>query len=129
VAQAPPPPPPPLPPPVKKKIVLRGVHFDFDKATIRSDSVPILREAANTLKENPSVNVIVEGHTDSKGTEEYNQKLSVRRAQAVKDYLEKLGVAANRMTVRGKGEGQPVASNDTEEGRAENRRVELLVQP
>ena len=128
VVQAPPPPPPP-PPPVKKKIVLRGVHFDFDKAIIRSDSVPILREAANTLKENPSVNVIVEGHTDSKGTEVYNQRLSVRRATAVEEYLVTLGVAANRLTVRGKGESQPVASNDTEEGRAENRRVELLVQP
>jgi outer membrane protein OmpA-like peptidoglycan-associated protein len=127
VAQAPPPPPPP-PPPVKKKIVLRGVHFDFDKANIRSDSVPILREAANTLKENPSVHVVVEGHTDSKGTEAYNQRLSLRRAEAVKDYLVKLGVSASRLTVRGKGESQPVASNDTEEGRAENRRVELLTQ-
>jgi outer membrane protein OmpA-like peptidoglycan-associated protein len=128
VVRAPPPPPPP-PAPVKKKIVLRGVHFDFDKAIIRSDSVPILREAANTLKENPTVNVIVEGHTDSKGTEEYNQRLSVRRADAVKDYLVKHSVAANRLTARGKGESQPVASNDTEEGQAENRRVELLVQP
>jgi outer membrane protein OmpA-like peptidoglycan-associated protein len=129
IAKPLPPPPPPPPPPVKKKIVLRGVHFDFDKAIVRSDSVPILREAANTLKENPAVNVIVEGHTDSLGTEQYNQRLSVRRAEAVKDYLVKLGVAANRLTVRGKGESQPVASNDTEEGRAENRRVELLVQP
>ena len=128
VVRAPPPPPPP-PAPVKKKIVLRGVHFDFDKAVIRSDSVPILREAATTLKENPSVKVIVEGYTDSRGTDEYNQRLSVRRANAVKDYLGKLGVAADRLTAQGKGESQPVASNDTEEGRAENRRVELLVQP
>jgi outer membrane protein OmpA-like peptidoglycan-associated protein len=128
VVRAPPPPPPP-PAPVKKKIVLRGVHFDFDKSTLRSDSVPVLREAVNTLKENPSVNVIVEGHTDSMGTEEYNQRLSVRRANAVKDYLVKHGVAANRLTARGMGENEPVASNDTEEGQAENRRVELLVQP
>ncbi|HVO24856.1 MAG TPA: OmpA family protein [Candidatus Margulisiibacteriota bacterium] len=125
----PPPPPPPVPTPVKKKIVLRGVHFDFDKATIRSDSVAILREAANTLKENSSVHVVVEGHTDSQGTEAYNQRLSLRRAEAVKEYLVKLGVAADRLTVRGKGESQPVASNDTEEGRAENRRVELLAEP
>jgi len=129
IAQAPPPPPPPpLAPPVKTKIVLRGVHFDFDKATIRSDSVATLREAANTLKENPAVRVVVEGHTDSMGTEAYNQRLSRRRAEAVKDYLIKLGVAADRLTVRGMGESQPVASNDTEEGRAENRRVELLAQ-
>jgi OOP family OmpA-OmpF porin len=125
----PPPPPPPAPPPIKKKIVLRGVNFDFDKADIRSDSVPILREAASTLQENPAVNIVVEGHTDAKGTEPYNERLSRRRASAVRDYLEKLGVALNRMTTRGKGESEPVASNDTDEGRAQNRRVELLVQP
>ncbi len=130
IAHAPPlPPPPPAPTPVKKKIVLRGVHFDFDKAGIRSDSVATLREAANTLKENPSVHVVIEGHSDSQGTEDYNQRLSLRRAESVKDYLVKLGVAADRLTVRGKGESQPVASNDTEEGRAENRRVELLTEP
>ena len=132
VAQAAPPPPPPPPPPplpVKKKIVLRGVHFDFDKATIRPDSMPVLREAANTLKDNPAIEVVVEGHTDGKGTEVYNQRLSLRRANAVRDYLTKLGVAATRTTVRGKGKSQPVASNDTDDGRAQNRRVELLVQP
>ena len=69
----------------------------------------------------------VDGHTDSIGSDAYNQKLSVRRAQAVADYLEKGGIAASRMTVKGFGESQPVASNDTAEGRAENRRVELKI--
>lgn len=131
---APPPPPPavaapaPAPPPaVKKKIVLRGVNFDFDKATIRPDAVPILDQAAATLKEYGDVTVSVDGYTDSIGSDAYNQRLSVRRATAVKDYLERHGVAADRMTIRGFGKSDPVASNATPEGRAQNRRVELVV--
>jgi outer membrane protein OmpA-like peptidoglycan-associated protein len=134
VGQAAPPPPPepqaaaePPPVPVKEKIVLRGVHFDFNKATIRADAKPILDQAAATLKEHASVAVTVEGHTDSIGSDTYNQKLSVRRAAAVREYLAGQGVDASRMTVVGKGESDPVASNDTADGRAQNRRVELLV--
>jgi len=123
VAQAPPPP----PPPAKKKIVLRGVNFDFDKSTIRADAVPILDEAAKTLKEYGDVTVSVDGYTDSIGTEEYNQRLSVRRADAVRAYLEHQGIAATRLTAKGFGESDPVASNATAEGRAQNRRVELIV--
>ncbi|HVN88055.1 MAG TPA: OmpA family protein [Candidatus Binatia bacterium] len=128
VAQVPPPPPPPPAPKVKKKIVLRGVHFDYDKANIRADSEPVLKEAATTLNENRDIAVVVEGHTDSRGSDAYNDKLSLRRATAVRDYLVKLGVASDRLTVAGKGEHEPVASNTTDEGRAQNRRVELLVQ-
>lgn len=124
-ATPPPPPPPPPAPPVQKKIILRGVNFDFDKANIRPDAVPILREAANILKENPTLNVSVEGHTDSVGSDAYNLKLSLRRANAVKQFLMKEGVAESRLTTRGLGESQPVASNDTDDGRAQNRRVEL----
>jgi outer membrane protein OmpA-like peptidoglycan-associated protein len=113
----------------RKKIILRGVHFDFDKSTIRTDSVPILREAAETLKENPDVKIVVAGHTDGKGSIRYNQRLSMRRAGAVRDRLIKLGVSAKRMIARGKGKSRPVASNKTDEGRAQNRRVELLVRP
>ncbi len=135
-AEAPPPPPPPAPvakappppPPVKKKIVLRSVHFDFDKSAIRPDAVPILNEAAETLKGEGGVAVIVEGHTDSVGTDAYNQKLSHRRADAVRQYLVKHGIAANRVTTEGFGESRPVASNDTADGRAQNRRVELHVE-
>ncbi len=128
VAQAPPPPPPPAPPPpppVQQKIVLRGVNFDFNKANIRPDAAGILREAATILTEHPSVQVSVEGHTDAIGSDQYNLKLSLRRATAVKQYLVKEGVPDSRLSVRGFGKTQPVASNDTEDGRAQNRRVEL----
>ncbi len=128
---APPPPPAPVaappPPPAKEKIVLRGVHFAFNKATIRAEDMPILDQAAETLKEHGDIAVTVEGNTDNIGSDAYNEKLSVRRATAVRDYLAQHGIAAARMTVVGKGELNPVASNDTEDGRAQNRRVELLV--
>ena len=127
---APPPPPPPPPaPPMKKKIVLRGVNFDFDKYNIRPDAVPILEEAAKTLKDETELTVSVDGYTDAIGSEQYNQRLSERRANSVKSYLETLGVAGSRLTARGFGKSNPVASNDTAEGRAQNRRVELIVNP
>jgi len=130
--EAPPPPPPPPPkaepaPPPKEKIVLRGVNFDFDKATIRPDAKVILDEAAAILKRNPDVRVNVDGYTDSIGTKEYNQKLSERRAAAVADYLGNAGVERSRLTPRGFGMSNPVADNKSREGRAKNRRVELLV--
>jgi OmpA-OmpF porin, OOP family len=130
-APPPAPAPPPVaqaPPPAKKKIVRRSVHFDFDKATIRPDAVPVLNEAAETLKAEGGIAVIVEGHTDSVGTDAYNQKLSRRRADAVRQYLVKHGIPANRITAEGFGESRPVASNDTGDGRAQNRRVELRVE-
>jgi len=112
---------------VKKKIVLRAVHFDFDKAVIRPDAVPVLDEAVRTLKEEGTVAVIVAGHTDSVGSDKYNMKLSLRRANAVRDYLVKQGIPASRIRTEGLGETEPVASNDTADGRAQNRRVELHV--
>jgi outer membrane protein OmpA-like peptidoglycan-associated protein/opacity protein-like surface antigen len=134
-AQPAPPPPPPAPvaappaAPIKKKLVLRGVNFDFDKANIREDARPVLDEAIATLKEAGEIQVSVEGHTDSVGSDQYNQGLSVRRANSVADYLADGGIARDRMTVKGFGESQPVASNDTDDGRAQNRRVELQVVP
>jgi len=132
-APAPPPPPPPPPvaaptPPPKKKIVLRSVHFDFDKSNIRKDAVPVLDEAVSILKEEGTIGVIVEGHTDSRGTDAYNMKLSQRRAESVKKYLVDHGVAASRLRTEGFGESKPVASNNTDDGRAQNRRVELHVE-
>ncbi len=128
IAAAPPPPPPAPTPVVQKKIVLRGVNFDFDKSNIRADAAPILKEAANILKSNANLKVSVEGHTDAKGTDDYNLKLSMRRAAAVKSFLVSEGVAEARLSTRGLGESQPVASNETDDGRAQNRRVELKVQ-
>mgnify|MGYP002624185627 FL=1 len=119
---------PVLPPPTKKKIVLRGVQFDFDKANIRDDAKPILDEAARTLAGEKAVTVVVAGHTDAVGSDAYNMRLSERRAKSVKGYLIGQGIDADRMSVRAFGESMPVADNETEEGRAQNRRVELEVQ-
>jgi len=125
VAQAPPPPPPP--PAAKRKIVLRGVNFDFDKSNIRPDAVPILEQACKTLKDDPSINVQAQGYTDSVGSDAYNMRLSDRRANAVRQWLIKCGIPASRLTARGFGKSNPVASNATPEGRAQNRRTELVV--
>jgi OOP family OmpA-OmpF porin len=129
-AAAPPPPPPP-PPPVtaRRKIILRNVYFDFDKSNIRPDARPVLDEGISLLKEDEQVVIVCAGYTDSIGTVEYNKKLSLRRANAVKGYLVAHGVAAKRITVQGFGESNPVATNATPEGRAQNRRVELHVAP
>ncbi|MCB1803535.1 MAG: OmpA family protein, partial [Gammaproteobacteria bacterium] len=101
------------------------VLFEFDKYDIRPEFTDELDAAADLLKANPDVTVRIDGHTDSIGTEEYNQGLSERRANAVADYLAKAGIARDRMTVAGFGESQPIASNDTPEGRAQNRRVDI----
>jgi len=112
---------------MKKKIVLRGVNFDFDKYNIRPDAVPILEQACKTLKEEPGIDVSCDGYTDSVGTDAYNQKLSERRANAVRQWLVKCGIPSARLGARGFGETNPVASNATAEGRAQNRRTELVV--
>ena len=91
--------------------MLRGVTFDFDKATLRSDARPVLDEAAKALAARPTMRVVVEGHTDAKGTDAYNLRLSERRAQAVVAYLVKAGIASDRLEARGLGESQPVADN------------------
>jgi len=118
----------PPPAPAPKKLTLEGVNFDNDKATLRPDAYGILDKAATTLKEWGNVKVEVAGHTDSRSDDDYNQKLSQRRAEAVRTYLIGKGVAADRLTAKGYGESSPVADNDTEEGRFKNRRVELVPQ-
>jgi OmpA-OmpF porin, OOP family len=128
----PPPPPPPTPPspppppPVRhERLVLRGVHFDFNKSNIRPGDAAILDEAAETLRAHPNVTIYVDGYCDAIGSEEYNLKLSQRRADAVAGYLEGRGISASQLVPRGFGKTNFVAPNDADEGRAQNRRVEL----
>jgi OOP family OmpA-OmpF porin len=124
-----PPAPPPAPEPeqVQERIVLRGVNFDFDKSEIRPDAAVILDEVVSILSGKPGVKVRIEGHTDSTGPDEYNQGLSERRAASVQSFLVGKGIEASRLTSVGHGESKPIATNDTREGRALNRRVELQV--
>jgi outer membrane protein OmpA-like peptidoglycan-associated protein len=111
-----------------KKVILQGVVFESNKAILSRDSDDILEVAYGALVANPDVQVEISGHTDSIGSEQYNQTLSLQRAQAVRNWLSRRGVAGNRMKTVGKGEDEPVASNNTAEGRAENRRIEFYVQ-
>jgi outer membrane protein OmpA-like peptidoglycan-associated protein len=109
-------------------LVLEGVNFDFDKAVIRPQDYAKLDQNVDALKAWGDVDVEVAGHTCNIGTEEYNLGLSQRRAEAVRNYLVSKGVSADRLTVRGYGESRPAFSNATREGRAQNRRVELVRQ-
>lgn len=111
-----------------KKLALEGVNFDNDKATLRPEAISTLDQAAATLKEWGDVKVEVAGHTDSNASDAYNMALSQRRAEAVRNYLISKGIAADRLTAKGYGEANPIADNSTEEGRFNNRRVELIPQ-
>ena len=135
-APTPPPPPPPAakpaakpaPKPVAEKVTLAAdVLFDFDKSVLKPEGMAKLDDLAGKVKAINLEVVIAIGHTDSIGSDAYNQKLSVRRAESVKAYLVSKGVEPNRIYTEGKGEKQPVASNKTKEGRQKNRRVEIEV--
>lgn len=119
---------PPAAAPAPKKLILQGVNFDNDKATLLPQAQTTLDQAAATLKEWGDVKVEVAGHTDSVASDAYNMKLSQRRADAVRDYLISKGIAASRLTAKGYGESKPIADNNTEAGRYQNRRVELVPQ-
>jgi outer membrane protein OmpA-like peptidoglycan-associated protein len=106
-----------------------NVTFGFDQSSLQPQFYPVLDNVANTLQQYNQTVIEVAGHTDSLGTDAYNQQLSERRAGAVADYLGTRGITRDRMMVVGAGKTRPIASNDTEEGRAENRRVEITLVP
>ena len=108
-------------------LIITGINFAFDSSALDKDSQVLLDRAVDNLKRNPQMKVLIEGHTDSVGPEDYNMGLSLKRAKAVEDYIVSQGVAEERMDIKGLGETDPLASNDTPEGRAENRRVEFVV--
>jgi OOP family OmpA-OmpF porin len=110
--------------PFDRTLLLQGVKFETNKDTLLPESLPILENAIATLKRYPEVNIEVQGHTDSRGSDAYNMDLSARRAATVLKYLKDGGVT-NQLTSRGYGESDPIASNDTDEGRQQNRRVIL----
>jgi len=136
VEEAPPPPPPP-PAPVAKpappapgtKITeIKGPQFDFNKAQIKPEGKRRLDDVVRLTRDNPNLRIMSVGHTDSVGSDAYNLKLGEKRARAVADYLTSQGVSPSRIDVRSEGESHPVASNATAEGRAENRRVEIIAE-
>ena len=131
VVVAPPPPaPPPAPAPatVATKVTYAAdAFFDFDKSVLKPEGKAKLDDLVGKIKDINLEVIIAVGHTDSVGSDAYNQKLSVRRSESVKAYLVSKGIEKNRVYTEGKGEKQPVADNKTAEGRAKNRRVEIEV--
>lgn len=106
---------------------LEHVYFDFDKWTLKSESTPALKELLKQLQEKPSMKIEIAGHTDNKGSDEYNLRLSQRRADSVIEWLINHSIDANRLLAKGYGETVPVASNETEDGCAKNRRTEVRI--
>jgi len=124
--EAPAPPPEPEKEIFDKKVRL-NIEFDFDKSDIRPRYHDELKKVGDFMNKYPDVNMAIEGHTDSIGTEEYNQRLSERRVQSVKNYIvEKFNIDGKRIKATGYGESRPIADNSTEEGRQRNRRVEAV---
>lgn len=108
------------------KIVTNGIHFDVNRATIKSESAGVINEIVALMKQNPSLNFSIEGHTDSDGDDRSNQRLSEERAEAVKNVFINSGIDASRLKAKGWGESKPLGDNSTSEGKANNRRVEFI---
>jgi OmpA-OmpF porin, OOP family len=121
------PPAPPAPPAATKVTYAADAFFDFNKSVIKPEGKAKLDDLVGKIKDINLEVIIAVGHTDSVGSDAYNQKLSIRRSEAVKAYLVSKGIEKNRVYTEGKGEKQPVADNKTAEGRAKNRRVEIEV--
>ena len=134
VQPAPPPPkqptpaaerPAPAPAEEKPDFNFRNIQFEFDSSVLKTESYAVLDRISREIRKDPSARFIIHGHASIEGTADYNMSLSIDRANAVKLYLANAGIASDRLTARGHGATQPTASNDTESGRALNRRVEI----
>jgi outer membrane protein OmpA-like peptidoglycan-associated protein/Tol biopolymer transport system component len=112
---------------IGKKIVLNNIFYDFDKSTLRSESISELDRLVLLMTENPTIKIELSSHTDNVGSDEYNMTLSQARAQAVVDYVITKGIDKDRLVAKGYGESTPIATNDTEEGRQQNRRTEFKI--
>jgi outer membrane protein OmpA-like peptidoglycan-associated protein len=104
-----------------------GILFDTNSSDLKPAARTNLANLATSLQNNPQTNILIVGHTDNTGTDEYNQNLSVRRAESVKAYISANNVANSRLSTSGKGESEPIADNNTVEGRSQNRRVEIVI--
>jgi outer membrane protein OmpA-like peptidoglycan-associated protein len=109
------------------ELTLNDVLFEFDKANLKPGATRSLTNVAQFLRENPERQITIEGYTDNVGSDAYNRELSQRRADSVRDFLVQSGISADRITARGLGEEYPVASNDTQAGRQQNRRVQIII--
>jgi OmpA-OmpF porin, OOP family len=107
--------------------IIEGIEFETDSADIRPATKPVLDRAIKVLEDYPDIRIEIVGHTDNEGTDEHNDKLSKERAESVKRYLVEGGIESNRLETRGAGRKEPIASNDTPEGRAKNRRTEFKI--
>ena len=110
-----------------EKVVLRNIFFDVNKFDLKPESTPELTRLVALLKNQPTLKIEISGHTDSSGDKKANQLLSENRAKSVKDFLVQNGIQADRITYKGYGDARPVASNESEEGRAQNRRTEFTI--
>jgi outer membrane protein OmpA-like peptidoglycan-associated protein len=108
-------------------VIIKNIYFDFDKTTLKPESFPELDRMVELMNQNPNLTIEISGHTDDKGSDEYNKNLSAGRAEAVMDYLTNAGISDKRMNAVGYGEEDPIATNTTDEGRAQNRRVQFTI--
>lgn len=112
---------------VVHKSVLRGINFKFDSAAILENAYPTLNEDVKILKNDPKLKVRIEGHCDIRGSDAYNNKLSLRRARSVYNYFKKYDIDKNRMSIKGYGRSMPLVPNTSEENMYKNRRVEIKI--
>lgn len=104
-----------------------GILFDVDQSALKSEAKANIESLATSLKNNPQTNILIVGHTDATGTDAYNYRLSERRAASVKSYAVAQGISASRLTTEGRGETEPISDNTTDSGKAQNRRVEIVI--